>query len=407
GPASHGRVGARAGLHELRRAVRILERLAQEQLSRLADPAAVATPLALLITGWGSWASAFRSGPLAWAEDLVHDLVRDGGRAGITVIISGQRELVTARFFAAIPNRVYFPTGSSEESRIAWPKLPPTPSVVGRAVAMGAVSAGKTAVCQFYTARPETDWTIGGHSQRTTAANRPFRVEPLPFMVPAAHIFDKADTPRPDGTPGRRADGVTARVGQTPGLLRIGVGGDELEPVSVRVPTGAVLAVLGAPGSGKSALLRLLPALNPDAGPWLRPQPEAEPSAYWSEVLNRASTGGLDKGSVALVDDADLLPYDVNRQLAELNALGLTVVMTAGFSPTLTQRVPLTLQARNLGTGVLIAPRTFLDGDLFGVRFEAEPNPPPGRSAVIQNGRALAVQLGWVPPDETPQGLAH
>jgi S-DNA-T family DNA segregation ATPase FtsK/SpoIIIE len=100
------------------------------------------------------------------------------------------------------------------------------------------------------------------------------------------------------------------------------------------------------------------------------------------------------------VDDADLLPHGVNRQLVELNALGTTVVMTAGFSPALPQRVPLALHARNLGTGLLIAPRTFLDGDLFGVRFEAEANPPPGRSVVIQNGRALAVQLGWVPPDD-------
>jgi S-DNA-T family DNA segregation ATPase FtsK/SpoIIIE len=60
--------------------------------------------------------------------------------------------------------------------------------------------------------------------------------------------------------------------------------------------------------------------------------------------------------------------------------------------------VPLALHARSQGTGILIAPRTFLDGDLFGVRFEAEPNPPPGRSVLIQNGRAVPVQLGWVPP---------
>ncbi|MGO4186968.1 FtsK/SpoIIIE domain-containing protein [Pseudarthrobacter sp. TAF60_1] len=406
GLASHGRVGARAGLHELRRAVRILERLIEEQLRRLADPAAVATPLVLVIAGWGSWASAFRSGPLAWAEDLVHDLIRDGGSAGITVIISGQRDLVTARFFAAIPNRVYFPTGSSEESRIAWPKLPPTPPVAGRGVAMGAVAAGKTAACQFYTAILETDGSISCQTQRTTAANRPFRVEPLPVMIDAAHILDKAKTPRLDSTPRPMADGVTTGEGQTSALFRIGVGGDEPEPVSLRVPPGAVLAVLGAPASGKSALLRLLPILNPDAGPWLRPEPETDPSAYWPEVLNRASTGGLTKGSVALVDDADFLPYEVNRQLAELNSLGLTVVMTAGFSPILSQRVPLALHARNLGTGVLIAPRTFLDGDLFGVRFEAEPNPPPGRSVVIRNGRALSVQLGWVPPDRAPNGPA-
>jgi S-DNA-T family DNA segregation ATPase FtsK/SpoIIIE len=402
GLSSHGRVGARAGLHELRRAVRILERLAREQARRLADPAGGTTPLMLVVVGWGSWASAFRSGPLAWAEDLVHDLIRDGGRAGITVIISGQRELVTARFFAAIPNRVYFPMGSSEESRIAWPKLPPTASVAGRGVAIGALSAGQTTVCQFYAARPETEAMMqSDQAQRTAPANRPFRVEPLPSMVTASNMFGTTEVPLLDGASDRVPDGAVANTEQNPGLFLVGVGGDELEPVSVRVPKGAVLAVLGGPSSGKSSFLRLLARSKPDAGPWLTPEPETDPSAYWSEVLNWASAGSLAKGSVALVDDADLLPHEVNRQLVELNALGTTVVMTAGFSPALPQRVPLALHARNLGTGLLIAPRTFLDGDLFGVRFEAEANPPPGRSVVIQNGRALAVQLCWVPPDDS------
>jgi S-DNA-T family DNA segregation ATPase FtsK/SpoIIIE len=401
--ASHVRVGARAGLHELRRAVRILERLAQEQSRRLANPAADATPLTLVIGGWGSWASALRSGPLAWAEDLVHDLIRDGGRAGISVIISGQRELVTARFFAAVPNRVYFPTGSSEESRIAWPKLPQTAAAVGRGVAMGAISAGEIAVCQVYTANRTK---AGGSAENPAVTNahttapgiRPFRVEPLPAIVPASQMQAAVQAEAPAHSP----SGATTHSVPRRCSLLVGVGGDELEPVSVRVPRGAVLVVLGGPSSGKSSFLRLLPRINTDAGPWLQPAPETEPTAYWSEVLYQASTGSLEKASVALVDDADLLSHEVNRQLLELNALGTTVVMTAGYSPTLSQRVPLALHARNLGAGVLIGPRTFLDGDLFGVRFEAEPNPPPGRSVLIQNGRALAVQLGWAPPHETP-----
>ena len=404
---SHGRVGARAGLHELRRAVRILERLAREQSRRLADPTGPATPLALVIAGWGSWASAFRSGPLAWAEDLVHDLIRDGGSAGITVIISGQRELVTARFFAAVPNRVYFPAGSSEESRIAWPKMPPTAPVVGRGVTLGAISDGRTVVCQFYTAScPEAGEVVSALARQPGPTNRPFRVEPLPAVVSAAQILERAAAPIQDVAGAHVPDVETVKAGQAPGLLLIGVGGDELEPVSVRVPAGGVLAVLGGPSSGKSSFLRLLPQLNPDAGHWLRPGPATEAAAFWSGVLSQAAAGSLDSGSVALVDDADLLPHDTNRCLVDLNALGVSVVMTAGYSPTLSQRVPLALQARNLGTGVLIAPRTFLDGDLFGVRFEAEPNPPAGRIVLIRNGRATAVQLGWVPPDESPRGLA-
>ncbi|WP_255771034.1 FtsK/SpoIIIE domain-containing protein [Pseudarthrobacter sulfonivorans] len=402
---THGRVGARAGLHEIRRAVRVLERLAQEQSRRLAGPLIDVTPLALVIAGWGSWTSAFRSGPLAWAEDLVHDLIRDGAKARISVIISGQRELVTSRFFAAIPNRVYFPTGSTEENRIAWPNLPTTAPVTGRGVATGALSGGTTAVCQFYSAGPDSAGpdsgeVSSGHTLTTPATIRPFRVEPLPVMLPAAHLLAKSQPLTLNGTPADTPDEATARARQTPGLLRIGVGGDELETVSIRVPPGGVLAVLGGPSSGKSSLLRLLPHINPDASPWLRPDPGSEPTAYWAEVLNQASAGVLDKRSVALVDDADLLPFDVNRQLAEIHALGIAVIITAGFNPSLAQRVPLAFQARNLGTGVLIAPRSFLDGDLFGVRFEVQSNPPPGRCVVIQNGHAMPVQLGWVPPDE-------
>lgn len=404
GLASHCRVGARAGLHELRRAVRVLERLAREQSLRLGRPAGDDIPLVLVIAGWGSWASAFRAGPLAWAEDVVQDLVRDGGRAGITVIISGQRELVTSRFFAAVPNRVYFPTGSSDDGRMAWPKLPPTAPVVGRGVAVGAITAGMTAVCQFYTAvhseaeNPEAEDAGPVRVQAPSLSRRPFRIEPLPAVVPAAQILDRAAAQLPAGR--------TTRVTRRHRLLRIGVGGDELGPVSVPVTAAAVMAVLGGPSSGKSSFLRLLPWLNPESGPWLRPEQNTDPTAYWSGVLRQAVAGGLDRNSMALVDDADLLPPEVNRHLADLNALGITVVMTAGYSPILAQRVPLALQARSLGSGVLIAPRTFLDGDLFGVRFEAESNPPPGRSVLIQNGRALAVQLGWVPPDGLLGGLA-
>ncbi|QDG67613.1 FHA domain-containing protein [Pseudarthrobacter sp. NIBRBAC000502772] len=400
GLASHCRVGATAGLHELRRAVRILERLAREQSLRLGRPAADDDiPLVLVIAGWGSWLSALRAGPLAWAEDVLHDLVRDGNRAGITVIISGQRELVTSRFFAAVPNRVYFPTGSSDDSRIAWPKLPPTAPAVGRGVAVGALSGGSTTVCQFYTAAgAEAADPRVAQAPEPSLRRRPFRVESLPAVVPAAQILNRAAPQIPAELKGRIPLGRR--------VLRIGVGGDELEPISVRAPAGGVLAVLGGPSSGKSSFLRLLPKVNPQAGPWLMPEQDTDAGAYWSGILRQATTGGLERNSVALVDDADLLLQDVSRDLADLNTLGITVVMTAGYSPILAQRVPLALQARNLGCGILIAPRTFMDGDLLGVRFEAEPNPPPGRSVLIQNGRATAVQLGWVPPDQLKDGLA-
>ncbi len=180
------RVGAVAGLHELRRAVRILERIAQEvslRLSRRAEERA--TPLVVVLTGWGSWVSAFRAGPLAWAEDLVQDIVRDGAGAGITVLISGDRDVVTARYFAAIPNRAFFPSGSTEESRLAWPRIPDVTRIRGRAVVFGPLTRSPGSVAQFYA-------PAAGNAAKTATvkepASRPFRIEALPTRLSVSDV---------------------------------------------------------------------------------------------------------------------------------------------------------------------------------------------------------------------------
>ena len=94
-----------------------------------------------------------------------------------------------------------------------------------------------------------------------------------------------------------------------------------------------------------------------------------------------------------LADDLDLRSDATNARLIALSSLGWTVIMTAGFGAALHQRVPLAVNARNQGRGILIRPRTLLDGDAFGVRFELEHNPPPGRAVAIFDGQATTVQL--------------
>jgi S-DNA-T family DNA segregation ATPase FtsK/SpoIIIE len=73
------------------------------------------------------------------------------------------------------------------------------------------------------------------------------------------------------------------------------------------------------------------------------------------------------------------------------------VVLTAGFSPGIRQRVPLVQTATGQVRGMLIAPRSLLDGELFGVRFDLEQSPPPGRAVVISDGRTRVVQLAFDP----------
>lgn len=387
--APHARVGAHTGLHELRRAVRVLERLTQELAHRLSQPDERAVPLVVIISGWGSWVSAFRSGPLAWAEDLVQDLVRDGAAAGIAVVISGDRELVTARFCSALPNRLYFPAGSNYESRVAWPGMPSTAPVNGRAVAFGPLSGGDAAVCQIYR-MPRASALVSDHAGAAAgqpAADPPFRVEALPAQVTAAEILCMAA--RPD------MSGSSAKVpsGHPPRDVLIGVGGDELSPVSVRVPPGGVVAVLGSPGSGKSNVLRALQALNP-AHQWLCPTDGTDGGRFWKDLLLQALAGKVPKEAVLLADDADLMTGGAVQSLSELQALGQPVVLTANYSPLLLQRLPLIMSARAAGTGLLLSPRSMSDGDVFGVRFEVEAGPRPGRGVLISGGSSRAIQVG-------------
>ncbi len=406
--ARAARTGAHAGLHELRRGVRILERLVRELAQRLGSQATGRIPLVLVISGWGSWVSAFRSGPLAWAEDLVNDLVRDGARAGITLLISGERELVTARFFGALPNRFYFPAGSTEENRAMWPRLPSVRAVRGRAAAFGPVSGGAPAACQFYrTSVPDS----AGTPDYPPAGSPPFRVKPLPATITVRQIAAMAGQTRLGHVPGQPSAGRelsdggrrsgrsgTAQpsgMGQCQREILLGVSGDEVAPLSFRLPGGGVMAILGSPGSGKTNTLHALQALNPEQ-PWITcpGSPDAAGNS-WGELLVRAEAGRVPRGSIFLVDDVDLLNPAAARDLGQLNALGYRAVVTAAFSPALLQRVPLIMNARASGVGLLLCPRSTADGDLFGSRFEIEPSPPPGRSVLISGGRSCPLQVAW------------
>ncbi|WP_427117434.1 FtsK/SpoIIIE domain-containing protein [Pseudarthrobacter scleromae] len=440
GLAVHPRTGAHTGLHELRRGVRVLERLDREMAARLSRTDHGGVPLLLAISGWGSWVSAFRAGPLAWAEELVQDLVRDGARAGITVIISGERELVTARFCGSLPNRIYFPTGSNEESRTAWPRMPSTAALKGRGVAFGSIACGTASVCQLYEPAPDVSGPDGaGWKATQQSGKRPFRIEPLPALVTAAEVRAAAERmadPGLEADPGQpssrnavthEAGTGTADAGEAgeageagtnipgglsaPGVVRVpqrretcpsttwnvlfGVGGDELDPVFVHVPSGGTFAVLGGQGSGKTNFLQTLQTLNPDADRWIHPGRMSDPGELWKETLKKAREGRLPGKAVLLVDDIDLLAAGPLRDISDLHALGHAVIFTANYSPLLIQRVPLAMDARAAGTGLLLSPRSTSEGDLYGIRFEIEPNPPAGRGVLIARGKSSAVQVAW------------
>lgn len=436
--ASHPLAGAVVGPGETRRAARLLARLSEEMARRLAASYAAA-PLLLVVHGWGTWVSAFRSGPYSWAEDLFQDVIRGGPGAGITVIVTGDRELVTARFCASLPNRIYFPATATPESRLMWPALPKVPAIPGRVIASGPFAAAR----RPHAARPATVFTASnnekegvgtgqthyrgsivsenddgpddeasdgdtlrvaqlfeppswagpamtGDSVDTEARlNPPFRVESLPDRVTVRDVASRLLTSAAD-------DGTTERYRRDDGRLWIGLAGDEPGPAGITLTPSGVAAVLGAPGTGKSTLLSTLVALNPSTR-LLQPGTQ-EAQDYWTEICRKADAGTLDRNAVAIADDLDLSTSEVNAALRDLNGRGWRVIFTAGFGPLLHQRVPLAMQARVYGKGILLRPRSLTDGELFGVRFDSEPHQPAGRAVLIGDGAATWVQLAVPEP---------
>ncbi|MCG2622720.1 FHA domain-containing protein [Arthrobacter sp. I2-34] len=362
-----GRTGAYVGPRETARGARLLRRLAREAADRLGTAAPGSrVPLVLLVNGWGRWLSAFRNGRLDWAEDCLQDIARDGGSTGISLAVSGDRELHSSRFFALVPNRCFLPAGSPPEALLAWPRLPPLDPVPGRALVQGPISGGRDAAAQLATTPAQVPAPVA-------PAQRPFRVEDLPMLLPAAALPAAAPARKPG--PG----GVqTAPV--------VGVEGDELQPSALPLRAGCVHLVLGGPGSGKSNLLDLLAEQLQGSWQLCRPGPDCPPDRYW-ELLP-----GCGPGTLLLVDDAHLLGAGTHRTLATLAAGGASIVLTAVPAAPLPQLGPLAAQARSAGWGMVLAPRSPEDGAFFGVRLDAD-WAPPGRGYRIGHGRTVTMQV--------------
>jgi len=386
-PLQGGSYGATLGLHQLALAVRVLERLTEEMARRRAEGQDVSTSprLVLVVTGWCSWAAALRSGRFAWAEDLLRDIIRDGTPLGVTVLISGERELVSSRFFSAIPNRAFFPTGATEESRYHWPRLPEVESVPGRAVAMGGFVQGAATVVHFRTAPSGTDWPF---VDLQPSSEPPFRVRPLPESLSTSD-FDVA-----------MAEDLDSGISPDSIPLWIGLGGDESVPISFPLGPRGVSIVIGGHGSGKTSVLASLTSLNPQV-PWVFPGVGTTAGAFWATVARSATAGSLDPASILCVDDADLLDPEGRAALAALAGRTRGVIMTAMSGPALLQRLPLAGEVQANGMGLILAPRTPLDGDILGVRLETENSPRAGRGVIVRGNRVVQVQVAFTSDSAT------
>lgn len=407
-----GHLGAAVGLHQLHLAVRVLKRLATEMEHRRSAGTSgmSSSPLVLIVAGWCSWATALRSGPFAYAEGILQDIVRDGCSLGVTVLISGERELVSSRFFAAIQNRAYFPSGSTEESRFHWPRLPEVESFPGRAVVMGNFTKEHATVAQFRGAPDNGRWPFAD----LTPSEPPFRIRPLPELLRSEDFHDLVAPPQAQGLPsgsgsgsGSAADhgaGAHFATGYAVGPLWIGVGGDEALPVSMPLREHGVSTVLGGPRSGKSSVLASLHTLNPVV-PWVFPPDAAFAGSFWALVASQVAADTLDPHSILLVDDADLLDHQGRQALAAVVGKVRGIILTATPGPALLHQLPLAKEAQASSAGLVLNPATPHDAELLGVRLEVGRAGCPGRGFLIDGAEVTPVQAvlttSFPPPSQS------
>jgi S-DNA-T family DNA segregation ATPase FtsK/SpoIIIE len=197
----------------------------------------------------------------------------------------------------------------------------------------------------------------------------------------------------------------------TGGGLLVGVGGDTVEPLALHEGhDGRRWLVTGARGSGVSSALLLIAqglvaagrpvtVLAPRPGP-LDALRYAGPLVSWRDA-HALTAGDLPSdcaGRAVVADSADELldtrAHDLLRDVSrEVERQGALLVVGANATTLMTQFRGVATEVARERTGILLGPRSALEGDLFGLRLRADPPAPPGRGFLIRRGRAVPVQV--------------
>ena len=368
--------------------------------------------LLFLLDRWDGFVSSLGEVDSGRMTEQVMALLRDGASVGLHVVLSGDRTLVTGRMSTLVDNRVVLRLSDRADFGAVGipPKEVPDRLVDGRALTPDPVVEMQVAVLARDISGAGQNNALrdiaARHAARDDAVpreRRPFRLEEMPAAAPLD-------------------DGVLAALAAmkeqiADGLVPIGLGGDELQPVGLDLSGAAVAVLAGPPKAGRTNTLRFAARAVREAGlPVLAlcPVPNALSRDLGDDAL---LTDGLaeealverfratPEGTVVLVDDAEMLKEGPLAQAMlalvqqargkkwRVLLAGSTTEVGAGYSGWI-------YEARKTRQGLLMSPQGMADGDIFGARLlrsSLMPRVHPGRGLLIDpGGGQLMVQVPLV-----------
>ncbi len=396
GAAAEGlpHTGTVVGGTDALRSVRLVARLAEEVAARRAGPAAAGPAVLLLVDGVESLVTQLDEAvPGQGSADLLR-LVRDGGSAGLTCVMTADRAVPGGRLAAVAGTRLVLPLPDRADYAVAGV---PVRSVPGRRPPGRALVGEDAAECQLALPRP------------LPAGARPGPVGTGALRIPEL----PADARLPDvPVPPAGAGGPDALA-----AVPVGPGGDDGSLLRVDLRRGGGMLVVGPPRSGRTATLHALGQTLSDAGVGLAALvrnrraggpglPGAAPLSADDVVGWRTWLTGLDgRPGALLLDDAGTLGD--SAVLAVLTATDLAehdvVVLAAGTAGELSTafRGPVA-DLRRSRSGLLLRPGPG-DADLLGIRLPRTPVPArPGSGWLAAAGLLRRVQVARHAADPGP-----
>jgi len=331
--------------------------------------------------------------------------LREGPSVGLRVVLTGDRQLLTGRVAAAVPERLLLRLADPADAALAGlpARAMPTAMPPGRAVRVSDATSVQIALLSEDPAGAGQNAALrllaGRAARRATAEPAgvpPLQVRELPERVLLTSL-----------------DRVPPVV--DPLWTVLGVGGDAVDPIGLGLSdAGPGFLVAGPARSGRSTtLLTLANGLTARGCPVLVVAPRRSPlrndagRAGGLDVLTELSSDcanrlrhHLDSARplVVLADDAeDLAHTPVGEVLLEAlrpSDPPRAVVLAGGTDQLLATYRGAIAEARRSRCGLLLNPNSPVDGDLLGLRLpHLPPMRTPGRGVLALRGQVTVVQV--------------